>query len=67
MHAMKLVMLILLIIFTAKFPSDHVAAAARPLGGMMKQKNFGPKMAFLRGRGPTPPNGPNQCQGVIRC
>ncbi|KAM2009603.1 hypothetical protein ACFX16_004348 [Malus domestica] len=63
MHAMKLMMLILLIIFAAKFPSDHVAASARPLGGIMKPKTFGPKTAFLpQATGPVPPTGsPNPC------
>ncbi|KAM1591841.1 hypothetical protein ACFXTH_035827 [Malus domestica] len=62
MHAMKLLMLILLIIFTAKLPSDHVAAAARPLGCTMKPKTYVPKTAFLpQARGSVPPTGPNPC------
>ncbi|KAM1003875.1 hypothetical protein ACFX13_004212 [Malus domestica] len=67
MHAMKLVMmLILLIIFTAKFPSDHVAAAARPPGGMMKPKTFGPKTAFLpQARESVPTPGPNPCKPKV--
>ncbi|TQE13737.1 hypothetical protein C1H46_000744 [Malus baccata] len=62
MHAMKLLMLILLIILTAKLPSDHVAAAARPLGCTMQPKTFVPKTALLpQARGSEPPSGPNPC------
>ncbi|CAN6553965.1 unnamed protein product [Malus baccata var. baccata] len=52
-----------IILVIAKFPSDHVAASARPLGGIMKPKTFGPKTAFLpQATGPVPPTGsPNPC------
>ncbi|KAM1244363.1 hypothetical protein FF1_035744 [Malus domestica] len=47
---------------SAKLPSDHVAAAARPLGCTMKPKTYVPKTAFLpQARGSVPPTGPNPC------
>lgn len=66
MYTIKLMVFMLLIIFTAKSPPT--VAAARPLDDMKPAAaTFGSKVVYRpQARGPPSPGGPNPCTHIPR-